>query len=146
MLLPGNLPQKLAQDALGQPGKNVLPHDHKALGKGGQLTLDYAVSLAGTGVSRDYVARALLARGVDPELTRDLVETAFQAAGKRARSRSAATMAGGGLLVLAGVLCSYLVARSSGGSYWSPVGVGFVTFGAAALVLGWIGYSRAHKA
>ena len=145
MLVPGNFPEKLAQDALGQPEKKTVSHDSAALGKGGKLTLDYAVTLAGTGLSRDYVARALLARGVDPETTRELVETAFQAAGKRARGRSAATMAGGGLLVVAGLICSYLVQRSSGGSYWSPVGVGFVAFGVAAFALGWIAWSKAPR-
>lgn len=134
---PENLPEKLAEEALGQTGQAPVSHDSKALGPGGRVTLKYAIGLARTGVTRDYVARALLARGLDPETTREIVKEAFRVSERQGSRMRVSAMAGGICLIVAGIALCVGVGRVSSGELWSPLGVALVTFGIATFALGY---------
>lgn len=108
-------------------------HDNRAVALGGRMTWQYAWDLAAGGGGRDYVARALLARGLDPEAVKSLVVEVFAA--RRAdfisRGRRFIVI---GLLLLAGaaLLAGFTVRAYSGPSY-DQVRVGALAFRRATL-------------
>ena len=79
-------------------------HDNRAVALGGRMTWQYAWDLSGGSVGRDYVARALLARGLDPAVVKPLVVEVFEARRKDYERRGARFIAiSAVLLVVAGL-------------------------------------------
>ncbi|MCC6739954.1 MAG: hypothetical protein IT452_12975 [Planctomycetia bacterium] len=108
-------------------------HDNRAVSLGGRVTWQYAWDLAAGGGGRDYVARALLARGLDPDVVKSLVVEVYAARKADYRARGRRSMIVGALLLAGAVVLAVFTLRAYSGPEYDPVEVGALVFRRATL-------------